>query len=55
MTKKTFSTYVEESAIKKLKHLAVDTDRSLGDLLAEAIDDLEKKHREETNKLPHIP
>jgi hypothetical protein len=45
MAKKTFSTYVEEESIRRLKHLAVDEDRSLGDLLAEAIDDLVRKYR----------
>ena len=42
--KKTFSTRVDEDRIKGLKHLAVDTDKSLGDLLAEAIDLLVKKY-----------
>lgn len=46
--KKTFSTYVDEDRIKDLKHLAVDTDTSLGDLLAEAIADLVKKYRKES-------
>lgn len=45
MAKKTFSTRVEEESIRRLKHLAVDEDRSLGDLLAEAIDDLVRKSR----------
>ena len=46
--KKIFSTRVDEERIKDLKHLAVDTDRSLGDLLAEAISDLVKKIRKVT-------
>ena len=45
MAKKTFSTRVEEESIRRLKHLAVDEDRSLGDLLAEAIDDIVRKYR----------
>ena len=43
--KKIFSTRVDDDRIKDLKHLAVDTDRSLGDLSAEAIEDLVKKYR----------
>jgi predicted transcriptional regulator len=42
--KKTFSTRVDESRIKALKHLAVDTDKSLGVLLEEAIADLVRKY-----------
>ncbi len=44
--KKVFSTRIDEDRIKALKHLAVDTDRSLGDLLEQAIDDLVKKLRQ---------
>lgn len=36
-TKKVFSTRMDEDRIKELKHLAVDTERSLGNLLEEAI------------------
>jgi predicted transcriptional regulator len=43
--KKVFSTRINEDRIKELKHLAVDTDRSLGDLLEEAIQDLVKKYK----------
>lgn len=43
--KKTFSTRVDEDRIKALKHLAVDADKSLGQLLEEAIEDLIKKYR----------
>lgn len=42
--KKTFSTRVDETRIKALKHLAVDTDKSLGALLEEAIADLVRKY-----------
>jgi len=42
--KKTFSTRVDETRIKALKHLAVDTDKSLGVLLEEAIADLVRKY-----------
>ena len=43
--KKVFSTRVDDDSIKALKHLAVDTDRSLGDLLEEAIEDLVEKYK----------
>ena len=43
--KKIFSTRVDEDRIKQLKHLAVDTDKSLGILLEEAIQDLLKKYK----------
>jgi hypothetical protein len=42
--KKVFSTRVDENRIKDLKHLAVDTGKSLGDLLEEAIQDIRKKY-----------
>ncbi|MFZ7124750.1 MAG: hypothetical protein ACOWWM_01170 [Desulfobacterales bacterium] len=38
--RKTFSTRVDEKKLKALKHLSVDTDKSLGALLEEAIVDL---------------
>jgi predicted transcriptional regulator len=44
--KKVFSTRIDEDRIKELKHLAVDLEKSLGDLLEEAILDLVKKHNE---------
>ena len=43
--KKVFSTNLDLNAIKALKHLAVDTDKSLGRLLEEAIGDLVEKYR----------
>jgi len=42
--KKVFSTRVNENSIKDLKHLAVDTGKSLGLLLEEAIQDLLEKY-----------
>ena len=42
--KKTFSTRIDEDRLKGLKHLAVDTDKSLGRLLEEAIEDLILKY-----------
>ena len=43
--KKTFSTRIDDERLKALKHLAVDTDKSLGTLLEEAIEDLVKKYK----------
>jgi len=48
--KKVFSTRVDEGRIKELKHLAVDTDKSLGNLLEEAILDLVKKYKKKGKK-----
>ena len=48
--KKVFSTRVDEDRIKDLKHLAVDTGKSLGDLLEEAIQDIRKKYEKKTKK-----
>jgi predicted transcriptional regulator len=48
--KKVFSTRVDEDLIKKLKHLAVDKDESLGNLLDEAMTDLLKKYETQEKK-----
>jgi len=45
ITKKTFSTRIDLNRLKAVKHLAVDTDKSIGVLLEEAIDDLIKKYQ----------
>ena len=45
-----FSTIFNEDSIKKLKHLAVDADESLGVLLEEAIRDLLKKYERRMKK-----
>lgn len=42
--KKTFSTRIDDNLLKALKHLAVDTDKSLGELLEEAIQELLRKY-----------
>jgi len=42
--KRVFSTRLDEAVLKRLKHLAVDADKSLGDLLEEAIEDLVVKY-----------
>ena len=47
--KKVFSTSIDADRIKDLKHLAVDTDKSLGNLLEEAIKDLVEKYRRLTS------
>ena len=44
--KKVFSTRIDDALIKKLKHLAVDEDESLGKLLEEAIMDLLEKYKQ---------
>ena len=48
--KKTFSTSIDENRIKELKHLAVDTEKSLGRLLEEAIEDICKKYKKLLNR-----
>lgn len=48
--KKVFSTRLEDDLLKKLKHLAIDKDESLGNLLEEAIQDLLKKYEKQESK-----
>jgi predicted transcriptional regulator len=48
--KKIFSTRIDEDRLKQLKHLAVDTDKSLGNLLEEAIKDIVAKYKKNTAK-----
>ena len=48
--KKTFSTRIDEDRLKGLKHLAVDTDKSLGKLLEEAIQDIIKKYKKRNDE-----
>ena len=45
--KKIFSTRINNEIIKELKHLAVDTEKSLGHLLEEAITDLLEKYKDQ--------
>ena len=47
--RKVFSTRIDDDRIKDLKHLAVDTERSLGSLLEEAIQDIVKKYKTKRN------
>lgn len=42
--KRTFSTRIDDDLLKALKHLSVDTDKSLGDLLEEAIAELIRRY-----------
>jgi len=47
---KIFSTRIDSDRIKDLKHLAVDTDKSLGRLLEEAIKDICRKYEKLAKK-----
>lgn len=42
--KRTFSTRIDDDLLKALKHLAVDTEKSIGELLEEAIVELLRKY-----------
>ena len=48
--KKVISTRLDEDLVKKLKHLAVDENETIGDLLDEAIEDLLKKYEKKSKK-----
>ena len=48
--KKIFSTSIDVKRLKALKHLAVDTDKSLGNLLEEAIKDIVEKYKNKKAK-----
>jgi len=47
--KKIFSTRIDVDRLKALKHLAVDMDKSLGNLLEEAIKDIVDKYQKKLN------
>ena len=47
--KKPFSTRIDDDLLKALKHLAVDTDKSIGELLEEAIAELLRKYSKPDN------
>ena len=49
MPRKNITSSLENELVKKLKHLAVDTDRALNDLLEEAIVDLIEKYENNGN------
>jgi hypothetical protein len=48
--KKMFATRIDADLLKKLKHLSVDADTSIGNLLEEAVKDLLKKHEKPKDK-----
>jgi len=48
--KKTFATRIDINVHKELKHLSVDAERSISDLLEEAIRDLLKKYNRKVKK-----
>lgn len=48
--KKLFSTRIEEKILKALKHLSVDLDKTMGELLEDAIKLLLKKHKKRDPK-----
>ena len=48
--KKIFSTSIDVKRLKALKHLAVDTEKSLGNLLEEAIKDIVEKYKKKKGK-----
>ena len=48
--KKVFTARINEEYLKKIKHLAVDEDKSIGSLLEEAIEELLKKYEKKTGK-----
>lgn len=50
MKRKTITTTIETGLVKRLKYLAVDTDRPLNSLLEEAIKDLLDKYENETDE-----
>lgn len=50
MKRKQFTTTIQEDALKEIKKLAIDLDRSVNDLLEEAIDWLLKKYEKKGKK-----
>ena len=51
MKRKQFTTTIQEGALKNIKKLAIDLDRSVNDLLEEGIEYLLKKYKENPHKL----
>ena len=47
--KKMFATRIDPDQLKALKHLAIDAERSVSDLIEEAVRDLLKKHKGKYN------
>ena len=50
MARKNITTSIDTDLIKKLKYLAIDTDKPLNELHEEAIKDLLKKYEKKTKK-----
>jgi len=50
MGRKVVTTRLNIELMKALKHLAVDTDKAINDLLEEAIADLLQKYKEESDE-----
>ena len=50
MKRKQFTTTIEKDALKKIKKLAIDLDRTVNDLLEEAIKWLLKKYEKKPKK-----
>ena len=50
MKRKPFTTTIKEDALKEVKKLAIDLDRSVNDLLEEAIEWLLKKYEKKGQK-----
>ena len=50
MKRKPFTTTIKEDALKEIKKLAIDLDRSVNDLLEEAIEWLLNKYEKKGNK-----
>jgi len=50
MKRKAFTTTIKEDSLKDVKKLAIDLDKSVNDLLEEAIEWLLKKYKKKTEK-----
>ena len=50
MARKNITSSIETELIKSLKHLAVDAEKALNDLLEEAIKDLLKKYEKDVKE-----
>ena len=50
MPRKVITSSIDNDLIKKIKHLAVDAEKPLNELLEEAIRDLLKKYEKKGNK-----
>ena len=48
--KKMFASRLDPDLLKKLKHLSIDTDMSIAELLDEAVKDLLKKYEKKPKK-----